>query len=121
VKNLEDRIEALEKTVQQLETQIGRLRSIADTRKHPFTYLMLEYNITREQEEEIFKLMEHIRKEIFENKAPMNHANFEQMVYEIVPNRKGDYHFAENIVMCLNDTNQYPDVYLHMKKSGMNI
>jgi hypothetical protein len=41
----------------------------------------------------------------------MHHATLEQKVYEIVPSRNGDYHFVENIVICLNDTGQFPKVY----------
>ena len=32
-----------------------------------------------------------------------------------------NYHFAEDIVATLNDSNKYTAVYQHMKKDGMNL
>ena len=111
----------LEARVQRLEEQVRRLINIADPEKHPFTYLVLEMGVTDDQVEKIFALMEQVRKQILDHKTPMHHAEFEQRVYEIVPSHKGDYHFAESIVMCLNDTHQYTEVYDHMRTSGMNL
>ena len=33
----------------------------------------------------------------------------------------GNYHFAENIIRTLNDSNQYTAVYTHMRTIGMNL
>ena len=118
---MEDRIGALEKTVLLLKTQIERLSSMADKQRHQFTYLMLENGITKEQEGQIVGLMQEVREQIRKGEVPMHHATFEQKVYEIVPTRNGDYHFVENIVICLTDTGQFPKVYKYMKKSGMNL
>ena len=41
--------------------------------------------------------------------------------YEIVPSRRGDYYFAEDIVSTLNYEERWVKVYKHMKKDEMNI
>ena len=54
-------------------------------------------------------------------RKPLGHVEFEQRVYCVVSERKGDYHFAESIVDALHDSQQYVEVYNHMKADGMNI
>jgi hypothetical protein len=56
-----DRIGALEKTVLLLKTQIERLSSMADKQRHQLTYLMLESGITKEQEDQIVRLVQEVR------------------------------------------------------------
>ena len=51
----------------------------------------------------------------------MSHHKFEESIYEVVPSRRGDYHFAEDIVSTLNYEGRWVEVYKHMKKDGMNI
>jgi len=110
----------LENRVKHLEERVKMLVNIADPEKHPFTYLALETNLTHSQVEAILELMDKAQKSLRIG-DPMNHAVFEGRVYEIVPIKNGDYHFAESIVATLNDSHQYSDVYEHMKKDGMNI
>ena len=110
----------LENRVKHLEERVKMLVNLADPEKHPFTFLALEANLTHSQVEPIFKLMEKAENSL-RTGNPMNHGVFEGRVYEIVPTKNGDYHFAEAIVATLNDTQQYSDVYKHMKKDGMNI
>lgn len=111
----------LEARVKRLEEEVKRLIAIADPEKHPFTYLVLESGLTDDQVEKIFVLMEQVRKDILAKKEPMNHNAFEKRVYEIVPTHNGDYHFAESIVLCFNDTDQYTEIYEYFKKNGMNL
>jgi hypothetical protein len=117
----EKRIEELEMRVQHLEERIEMLLELVDSDKYPFMYLALESGLTKSQVEKIFDLMEEVSKAIFTKKKPMNHSEFEERVYRIVPTRKGDYHLAEAIVRSLNRKGQYQEVYQHMKKSGINL
>jgi hypothetical protein len=43
------------------------------------------------------------------------------MVYSIVTEREGNYHFAEDFVGSLNETGRYAEVYRHMRDEGMNL
>ena len=115
----EARIKELEARVNHLEARVKMLAEIADSETRPFTYLALESDLTHEQMTKILDLMDRVRDSL--KSKPMHHAQFEQAVYEIVPSHKSDYHFAESIVMTLNDEHRYEDVYKHMKKSGMNL
>jgi len=117
----ENRIEELEKRVQHLEERVKMLVEIADYEKHPFTYTALEYGLTESQINKIFALMDEVEDAIRSGKKPLNHSEFEDRVYEIVPSRQNDYHFAQDIVSSLNRTHQYQEVYQHMKRSGMNL
>lgn len=86
----------------------------------PFTHLVLEYNLSEKQIEEIYDLID----EVFESLKvlkPMSHNAFELRVYESDPSQNGNYHFAEQIVNTLNLEERYEDVYKHMKKNGMNL
>lgn len=47
--------------------------------------------------------------------------DFEASIYEIVPERWGDYHLAQDIVASLNKEERYTDVYEALKERGMNI
>jgi hypothetical protein len=113
-------LEALEKRVTELEEKIRSLLLLVDPDRHPFTYLTLEMNLTKGQVDRIFDLMDETRKSL-SSPNPMHHGEFERRVYSIVPAHDRDYHFAEDIVRTLADTDQYTDVYDHMRKSGMNL
>jgi hypothetical protein len=115
------RITELEKRVEHLEDRIEMLMELVDDDKYPFMYLALESGLTKSQVNQIFHLMEEVSKAIYSGKEPMNHSEFEDRVYNIVPTHRNDYHFAESIVRTLNARGQYQEVYQHMKKSGMNL
>lgn len=93
---------------------------LVDSDKKPFVYSALEHGLTSAQVKKIYDLMDRVRISIKKNK-PMNRQDFEDEIYKIIPSRKGDYHFAEEIVSTLNEERRWQDVYLHMKKDGMNI
>jgi hypothetical protein len=118
--SVEERIRALESEVEELKEKQGRLLTLTDPQRHPFTYLTLEANLTRPQVESILNLMDETERSL-STSQPMHHVEFERRVYEIVPSRAGDYHFAEDIVRTLNDSNQYTSVHNHMRTSGMNL
>lgn len=114
------RLKDLEKRLEHLEYRVRLLAQIADFEKHPFTYTVLESDLTESQARAIFDLMDKALQTI-KNGKPMSHHEFEEKIYEIVPSRRGDFHFAEDIVSTLNDEGRWVEVYKHMKKSGMNI
>jgi ABC-type phosphate transport system ATPase subunit len=118
--SIENRIKGIEEKIRYLEERINMLIQIADMDKRPFTFLALEYGLTKEKIDKIHDLMDRVSDSIQKGK-PMHHNVFENVVYEIVPSRKGDYHFAEEIVKTLNMEGRWEEVYKHMKKSGMNL
>ena len=118
--SVEERIRALESAVEDLREKQQRLLTVTDPQRHPFTYLTLEANLTGAQVKAIFSLMDEAERSV-STRQRMHHAEFERRVYGIVPSRAGDYHFAEDIVRTLNDSNQYTSVYNHMRTSGMNL
>lgn len=89
------------------------------SQRNRFTHLCFESNLTESQETQILDLMDEVSKSI-EAGTPMNHHDFEERIYEIVPHRAGSYSFAETIVSVLNREGRWPDVFQHMKKNGMN-
>jgi len=114
------RLKDLEKRIEHLEYRVKLLAEIADFERHPFISAVLEANLTESQIRAIYDLMDEALQTIREGK-PMNHHEFEERIYEIVPSRRGDYHFAEDVVSTLNDEGRWVEVYKHMKKDGMNI
>lgn len=117
---MEDRFKELERRIQHLEYRVRLLAEIADFERHPFIYTVLESDLTESQVRAIFNLMDEVSKTVRDGK-PMSHHKFEESIYEIVSSRRGDYHFAEDIVSTLNDEGRWVEVYRHMKKDGMNI
>lgn len=115
-----NRINDLEKRIEHLEYQVSLLAEIADVETYPFIYAALEANLTKSQVKAIYDLMDEEHQAIKTGK-PINHHEFEKRIYEIVPSRRGDYHFAENIVSTLNDKGRWVEIYNHLKKDGMNI
>lgn len=112
----------LEQRVKHLEERVKRLVEIADSEKKPFTFLVLENDLTHEQEKKILDLMGRVHNELHERKSkPMNYHEFEKALWEIVSSKDRDYHFAEDVVSTLNEEGRWTDVYEYMKKSGMNL
>jgi hypothetical protein len=110
----------LKKRIERLEYRVRLLAQIADFEGHPFTCMVLESGLTEAQVKAIFDLMDETLQTIG-NRKPMSHHKFEERIYEIVPSRRRDYHFAEDIVSTLNDEGRWAEVYRHMKRDGMNI
>lgn len=117
---VEERVGDLEKRVKHLEERVNMLIEIADYESKPFTFLALEAGLSDEQIDKIFDLMDEVSKSLRTDK-PMSHGEFEDRVYQVVPTRKGNYHFVESIVRTLNKEGRWQEVYTHMKKDGMNI
>lgn len=112
--------EELEKRIVRLEHQVGHLLRLADMERAPFSYLVVESGMTDTQEKEVYVLMDDFSNYVKAGRR-IQHHDFEQELYKIVPTMNGDYHFAENVVASLNDEERYVDVYAALKESGMNI
>ena len=110
----------LEKRVEELEHKIEDLLRLVDMEKAPFSYLVLESNLTGNQVDGIYDLMDDFRNYIRAGHK-IKHSDFEEELYKIVPSKQGDYHFAQDVVGSLNDEGRYTDVYEALKKSGMDI
>ena len=81
--NLEERVEQLEFQVQLLFDDSAISRYLFETK------------ITKTQYHKIMDFMDTMRKKI-DNDEEIHYCSFEQGIYDIVPERKGDYHFCEN-------------------------
>ena len=57
---------------------------------------IFEYGLTREQYKRIMALMQDYRERI-ERGEKCGHGGFEQAMYEIVPDHRGDYHMCEEL------------------------
>ena len=117
---MEGSFKELNRRIKHLEYRVRLLAEIADFERHPFIYTILESDLTESQVKAIFDLMDKVSQTI-RNGRPITHHKFEESIYEIVPSRHGDYHFAEEIVSTLNGEGRWVEVYRHMKKDGMNI
>lgn len=112
---------SLEGRVAILENQVNLLLQLVDSEKAPFAYHMLEVGATKEQVTRTFDLMDDYWQFIKRDEEVRSHREFERSVYDIFPDRHGDYHFAEGIVQTLARGNRYREVYDYMLKNGMNL
>lgn len=80
-----------------------------------FNRLMYETGVTRKQNGELLDLVEEYSNQIH-NGEHVNKGSFEQRVYEIVPEKYGDYHFAEFIALDLWKDGRWEDVFESLYK-----
>lgn len=78
-----------------------------------FSRFLFETKVTKEQLDRIFDLMDSLSKEIREEKL-ITHSAYEQQIYEIVPAKRGNYHFAESISQILHEARRWPEVFEHV-------
>lgn len=74
---------------------------------------LFEHEVTREQSDSIYDLMDEYRKRI-DNGEEVHHGSFEQSIYEIVPHKFGNYHFAESIAQVNHKRASYEEVFEHL-------
>lgn len=99
------RIKGLEETIELLSFQQELLFSNTDVDR-----MLFEYKITRKQYDLIMDLMDIYRNKIGENEE-VDHNTFEQEMYEIVPNLKGDYHFVELLTRSFWEIGRWEEVF----------
>ncbi|MDG6905028.1 MAG: DUF1878 family protein [Nitrososphaerota archaeon] len=110
----------IEERIKELEFKIENLLQLVDIRRAPFSYLVVENNLTKEQVDEIYLLMDDFTTYIHAGqKARL--ADFERELYKIVPSKDRDYHFAADVVGSLHDEEKYAELYDALKRRGMNV
>ena len=106
----------LEERVAQLEFQLELLFNNSDLDRFIF-----ESKITHAQYVSIMDLMDKMRAKLDAGNE-VHHYEFEQAVYEIVPEKDGDYHFCELIAKLFAEDGRwdevFPALYGHMPKYG---
>lgn len=107
-------------TEKEIKRKIRHLLELVVYNQAPFSYFVLEQDLTEEEEKGIYELMEETSKKIEEGKK-VSHFEFENGVYKIIPKFKNHYHMAEAIVATLNKEGKWQEVYKYMKKDGMNL
>ena len=107
-------LEQMEKRIENIEYRVKLLSEIADFDNHPF----IQTNLTEAQVTGIYHLMDQAREIIRSGKQSL--LKIEQGIYEIVPEKNGDYHFVEEIIGALEDERRWVEVYNHLKKKGFD-
>lgn len=72
--------------------------------------ILFEYKITSQQYRSIMDIMDKYREKI-DKRIGVNHHEFEEELYEIVPQRRGDYHFCEFLARAFMDTGRWAEVF----------
>ena len=81
-----------------------------------FLYRMLEAEATKDQVNAIHDLMKSVYDDIEAGKE-VSYADFEKRIYQIFPEKIGNYHLVEDILSLLKDKSpQYKLVYDHLKR-----
>lgn len=74
---------------------------------------IFEYKITRVQYRAIMDLMDEYRN-LIDNGRACSHGSFEQRMYEIVPERNGDYHMCEEIAKNFMLDGRWEEVFMKL-------
>ena len=109
-----------EERISELEKKLEHILRLVDMDRAPFSYLVLECYLASDQEDKIYQLMDDFTNYVRAGHK-INHHDFEDELYKIVPSKNGDYHFAEDVVGALNDEGRYTIVYEALRESGMNV
>ena len=72
--------------------------------------ILFEHEITQSQYRLIMDLMDEYRNRIRDNED-VSHGDFERRIYNIVPNKDGNYHFCEEIALAFKERNQWEEVF----------
>ena len=77
--------------------------------------LFFESKITREQHLHIMDIMDYVSEKLGLGLGDtVGRQFFESEIYNIVPEKNGDYHFCESIAKCLYEEGQWPEVFEHL-------
>ncbi len=79
--------------------------------------LLFQYDVTREQWEQISDLFEQLIQEV-EKGNVISSYNYETKIHKIVPQHKYDYHFAEYIAQSLYEDDKYTEVFYELYKDS---
>lgn len=110
--NIEDRVSLLEFQVELLFNN------------SPLDRFIFESKITREKYTAIMNLMDSIRNKLDKGQS-VHHYTFESSIYEIIPEKNGDYHFCELIAKLFAEEGRweevFPALYGDMPKYGGSV
>ncbi|QTB21590.1 DUF1878 domain-containing protein [Lysinibacillus sphaericus] len=76
----------------------------------PYSRELFDNDITREQDKRIGDLFDDYRDRIDKGER-VSKSSFEQIIYEIVPHKKYEYHFAESIALANHESDNYEEVF----------
>lgn len=94
-----------EERIAQLEFQIELLFNNSSVDR-----LFFESKITREQYTAIMDLLDSFRAKL-DNGQSVHHYEFESGIYQIVPEKNGDYHFCELVAKLFAEEGQWQEVF----------
>lgn len=77
-----------------------------------YARLLYDNKVTREQKDNISELFSSLRNSLDNGEEIMSSSNYESKIYEIVPHRNHNYHFAENIARVLHKEGRYEEVFV---------
>jgi hypothetical protein len=122
IEDLRTRVTRLEAELVQLRRTLKLLFTVLDTStdKEPFLRLMISQQISEAQESAIYDLMNELDDQLAAGKEAMNHQEFCNRMYAILPQHR-PHHLAESIIKCLARDGDWDRVYEHLRTSGMNL
>ena len=110
----------LAERVRRLEFWMELLVHVVDPDVKPFSLVIIDRGFGRQRMRDILWCMDAYRARL-ERGEEFSTRDFEESIYEIVPERWRDHHLVQDIVTSLNQEGRYTDVYQALKERGMNI
>lgn len=77
----------------------------------PYERLLFDHKITREQWEAIADIFDEYRKKVDAGEDIGISATYEQKIYEAVPHKYGNYHFAEDLAYVNHQRGSWAEVF----------
>lgn len=108
--NLEliEKIQKLEDIVEHLSFKQDLI--FYDNNVNKFLY---EYDINKNQFSRIMDVMDEFETKI-NNNEPVDHRAFEEIIYEVIPQQKGNYHFAEALARNFWEDRRWEEVFINL-------
>ena len=75
-----------------------------------YSRLLFEYKVTREQNQAIGDVFDEYRAKI-ENGESVSSGVFEQRIYDVVPQERSNYHFAEFLAQTTFEEHRWTEVF----------
>ena len=95
----------IEERIAQLEFEVELLFN-----NSPVDRFVFESKISREQYNAIMDIFDSFRNKLDAGQA-VHHYDFERRIYEIVPEKNGDYNFCELIAKLFAEQDQWDEVF----------
>jgi hypothetical protein len=102
----------IEKKLKELEEKIDFLMFRQDLLFYnsAVNRVLYEFGINKEQYNRIMDLMDNYREKIGNNEK-VSHGKFEEEIYTIVPELKGNYHFVESLTRAFWEDSRWEEVF----------